>query len=120
MAKKCKYEKALRGLVGNCQEFMRWLDAEMMKPSTNERGKRIAQATNSLNMAVDNVRYFTLGVDYRKDKNPTFGKRRGKLVADYAVDPAGGIGQEGATRDSKSSSSSSSDRVPPPPCSETK
>jgi hypothetical protein len=73
--KRCKYEKALRSLVADSQAFMRWMDAEMLKPSTHERGKRIAQALNALNMSVDQIRYFTLGVDYRKDKNPTFGKR---------------------------------------------
>lgn len=76
MARKCKYEVALRKLVADNQAFMRWLDAEMMKPSTPERGSRIATATNALNMAVDQVRYFTLGVDYRKDKNPTFGRAK--------------------------------------------
>lgn len=74
-ARRCKYEKALRELVTANQEFMRWLDAEMVKPSANERGKRIAQALNALGMAVDRVRFFTLGVDYRNDKNPTFGAR---------------------------------------------
>lgn len=73
--KKCKYEKALRSLVADNQEFMRWLDAEMVKPSTVDRGKRIAQALNALNLRVDQIRFFTLGVDYRRDKNPTFGKR---------------------------------------------
>jgi hypothetical protein len=75
MPKRCKYEKTLRELVAANQEFMRWLDAEMVKPSDATRGKRIAQALNALNMATDRVRYFTLGVDYRKDRNPTFRRR---------------------------------------------
>lgn len=79
--KKCKYEKTLRSLVNDCQMFLRWLDAEMVKPSSHERGKRIAQATNAFNMQVDAARYFTLGVDYRNDKNPTFGKRPVKAKA---------------------------------------
>lgn len=79
-AKKCKYEKALRILVSQNQDFLRWLDAEMLKPSDVKRGGRIAQAMNSLNMAVDQVRYFTLGVDFRRDRNPTFGTRASKLV----------------------------------------
>lgn len=73
--KQCKYEKALRELVQRNQEFMRWLDAEMVKPSTHERGSRIAQALNALGVATDSVRYFTLGVDYRADRNPTFGQK---------------------------------------------
>lgn len=75
--RKCKYEKALRELVTANQEFMRWLDAEMVKPSTFERGQRIAKALNALGVKVDSVRYFTLGVDYRTDKHPTFAKTRG-------------------------------------------
>jgi hypothetical protein len=74
--KKCKYEKALRELVASNQQFMRWLDAEMVKPSTPERGGRIAKALNALNMQVDSIRFFTLGVNWRRDKNPTFGKER--------------------------------------------
>lgn len=70
--KKCKFEKALRKLVESNQQFLRWLDAEMVKPSDVTRGRRIAQAANQMGMAVDGVRYFTLGVDYRRDKNPTF------------------------------------------------
>lgn len=70
--KKCKYEKALRKLVNDNQQFMRWLDTEMMKPSDVTRGKRIAEAMNALAWSVDRVRFFTLGVDYRRDRNPTF------------------------------------------------
>lgn len=69
--KKCKFEKALRTLVKSNQQFLRWLDAEMVKPSDATRGKRIAQAANAMGMAVDGVRYFTLGVDYRRDKDAT-------------------------------------------------
>ena len=76
--KKCKYEKALRTLVENNQQFLRWLDAEMVKPSDANRGGRIAHAMNELEMAVDRVRYFTLGVDYRRDKNPTFMKAKAR------------------------------------------
>ena len=74
--KKCKYEKALRVLVAQNQQFMRWLDAEMIKPSNATRGGRIAQAVNELGIAVDRVRFFTLGVNYRNDKNRTFGNTR--------------------------------------------
>lgn len=73
-AKKCKYEKALRRLVKDNQEFIRWLDAEIMKPSTPERGRRFAVAVNALEMAVDRVRYGALGVDFRRDRKPTSGR----------------------------------------------
>ena len=74
--KKCKYEQALRVLVAQNQQFMRWLDAEMIKPSNATRGGRIAQAVNELGIAVDRVRFFTLGVNYRNDKTRTFGNTR--------------------------------------------
>lgn len=65
--RKCAYEKALRLLVKQNQDFIKWLDAEMQKPSTHDRGKRVAQSLNALEMAVDSVRFSTLGVDYRKE-----------------------------------------------------
>lgn len=74
--RKCKYEKALRELVDANQRFMRWIDAEMLKPSSLARGQRVAEAINALGVAVDSVRFFTLGVDYRNDKNPTFKSQR--------------------------------------------
>ena len=70
--RKCQYEQALRELVKANQDFMCWLDAEMVKPSDMTRGRRIAQALNALGMATDRVRYFALGVDYRTDKSATF------------------------------------------------
>lgn len=76
MAKKCKYEKALRSLVNSNQQFMRWLDAEMVKPSTVDRGRRVAQAMNALSMHVDGIRFNELGVNFRRDRNPTFKRVR--------------------------------------------
>ncbi len=65
--KKCKYEKVLRDLAVYSKEFIRWMDAEMQKPSSHHRGVRVANALNVFEMEVDKIRYFTLGVDYRKD-----------------------------------------------------
>ena len=59
---------------------------EMLKPSDVQRGKRIAQAMNALNVAVDQVRFFTLGVDYRRDRNPTF-KRQQNTAGAARGDP---------------------------------
>lgn len=73
MAKQCKYEKSLRALVGDVQVVIRWLDAEMVKPSDVNRGKRIAKVTNALEMEIDKIRYFTLGVDYRTDNKRKVG-----------------------------------------------
>ena len=73
MAKQCKYEKSLRALVENVQAVIRWLDAEMVKPSDVNRGRRIAKVTNALEMEIDKIRYFTLGVDYRTDNKRKVG-----------------------------------------------
>lgn len=70
---RCKYKKALRVLVENNRAFFRWLDDEMVKPSDATRGKRIAKVMNALEMEVDRIRYFTLGVDYRTDKKRKVG-----------------------------------------------
>ncbi len=60
--------KALVTLTENVREFLWHIDRAMEGPSTMERGKRIAALCNALALANDRVRYFTLGVDYRKDK----------------------------------------------------
>lgn len=73
MAKQCKYEKSLRALVENVQTVIRWLDAEMVKPSDVNRGRRVAKVTNALEMEIDKIRYFTLGVDYRTDNKRKVG-----------------------------------------------
>lgn len=67
-----KAERELRkALKGHCEfirAFLNFLDVEMKKPSTELRGKRIAEAMNQLEMSNDRIRYGTLGVDFRKDK----------------------------------------------------
>jgi hypothetical protein len=52
----------LEELSAAVSAHLKALDAEMALPSTPERDKRIAALAN------DRVRYFALGVDYRKDK----------------------------------------------------
>jgi hypothetical protein len=58
----------LKELSAAVTAHLKALDAEMALPSTPERGKRIAALANALDVANDRVRYFALGVDYRKDK----------------------------------------------------
>lgn len=55
-----KYRKALASLTSDVRAFLIELDYEMKKPSTNERGKRIAALSNALEMANDKVRRFVL------------------------------------------------------------
>lgn len=62
-----KLRKHLKTLTSNVGRFLYLLDQEMLKPSTPERGKRIAERMNELNFANDQARYFGLGIDFRKD-----------------------------------------------------
>ncbi len=61
-------KKHLRDLSNAVTEHLAALDAEMVKPHGDERGRRIAQLGNALDLANDRVRYFALGVDYRTDR----------------------------------------------------
>jgi hypothetical protein len=60
--------KYLTDLTKSVKICLNAFDEEMKKPSSNERGKRIAQICNALEMENDRARYFGLGIDYRKDK----------------------------------------------------
>ena len=57
-----KLEKDLRGLTDDVRTYLKWLDEEMRKPSSPQRGSRIARASNSLEMRNNMVRRFTLGI----------------------------------------------------------
>lgn len=50
----------LRSLVVTVDQFLTWMDVEMKKPTSLERGKRIAQAMNSLDLANQSVKRFAL------------------------------------------------------------
>ena len=43
--------------------FLRGLDAEMKRPDSNDRGRRIAQMANNLAIDNDMARHFGLGID---------------------------------------------------------
>lgn len=62
-----KLRKHLKELTSSVGQFLYLIDMEMMKPSTPERGARIASMCNALNIANDAARYFGLGIDYRSD-----------------------------------------------------
>lgn len=53
-------KKHLRNVTDAVTRFMTALDAEMEKPSTRERGGRIASLTNELNMHNDMARRYGL------------------------------------------------------------
>lgn len=62
-----KYRRALVDLTVAVAKHLKALDDEMKKPSSPERGRRIARLAGNLEMANDRVRYFALGIDWRKD-----------------------------------------------------
>ena len=61
-----QYKKALRELTEAVQAFENALDIEMKKPSTFERGKRIAALMNRLQIANHAAMHFTLGYSFQK------------------------------------------------------
>ena len=63
-----KLRKDLTDLTRAVHTFLVALDEEMTKPSSIERGKRIARLASALEMANDQARYFGLNVDWRTDK----------------------------------------------------
>lgn len=65
-ARKCR--KELKHLTDQVQAFIILVDHEMKKPSTSERGSRIADLCNKLQMQNDVARRFTLGLDWNGRK----------------------------------------------------
>jgi len=59
--------RALGNLILNVRLFEAQMDAEMAKPSSMERDKRIAALMNTLILENDRALYHGLGFDFRKD-----------------------------------------------------
>ena len=57
----CGTRKYLKFLVSAVTQSLGALEAEMRKPSTYERGSRIARISNFLEMEKDRARHFGLG-----------------------------------------------------------
>jgi hypothetical protein len=73
-----KLRKSLQVLSDSILLYLHRLDILMKEPSTVERGQKIAKLCNLLDEANDHARYFSLGVDYRKDDKA---KATAKLLA---------------------------------------
>lgn len=52
--------KYLRLLTADVKKFIAWMDLEMKKPATVERGQRISRAMNALELSNDGARRFGL------------------------------------------------------------
>lgn len=70
-----KYKREIRNLKKHLKELTTTvrrcidaLDAELQKPSSVERGSRIAAITNALELANDSARHFGLGEPLKKGK----------------------------------------------------
>ena len=63
-----RQRNALAMLTLNVRAFLDRLDEAIKEPSTVERGKKIAQLANALEMANDTARYGALDIDFRTDK----------------------------------------------------
>ena len=61
-------KKHLRNLVSVCEQAVKAIDAEMERPSTPERGKRIAAITNFLETNKDLAKRFGLNLRPKKPK----------------------------------------------------
>jgi hypothetical protein len=62
-----KLRRKLSEMAGQVRAYLAELDRVMQMPDGVERGKRIAQLSNALEVYNDQVRYFWCGVDYRTD-----------------------------------------------------
>lgn len=69
--------KHLKVITEGVVQFLQWLDAEMKKPSSVERGQRIAQAAGALELANDQALHFGLDVPL---SSLTPGKRPGEAA----------------------------------------
>ena len=65
-----RYRRDLKTLTEAVTAFLSQLDELMKQPSTGERGNKIAWLCNSMEMINDQIRYGTLGIDFRTDNKP--------------------------------------------------
>lgn len=67
--RECKEAKRyLRLLIKSVEAYVKMVDAEMKKPSSVERGERIAELTNSLDMSKDIAKRFGVPDGRKKSK----------------------------------------------------
>lgn len=86
-----RHKKALTELTNRVGEFLALLDVEMKKPSNADRGRRIAQLSNALDMANDSVLHFTFGQSFQ-----SIGNRKAKMARLAGLASAVHKGMDGA------------------------
>lgn len=67
---RAKLPKEVKKLVNSCREFLRLLEDEMKQPSSPNRGRRIAELSNALEMAVDSIEHFGIKELRKKTEAP--------------------------------------------------
>lgn len=78
------YRRDLKKLTQSITAFLGRLDDLMKEPSTDERGRRIAKLCNAMEMVNDQVRYGSLGINFRTDKKPERQYRRSATLLNLA------------------------------------
>ena len=69
LKKKCRHqERELAQVVKDIEVFLSALDAEMARPSSHERGQRVARLASALEMRKDALRFGVLDIDFRTGK----------------------------------------------------
>lgn len=69
LRKDCRDRKReLEQIVKDIEAFLQALDAEMKRPSSPERGRRVAALSNALEMRKDVIRFGVLDIDFRTGK----------------------------------------------------
>ena len=62
-----KFKKHLTELASAVLAYLALLDAVMLEPQSNERGKKLGALAGQLEFANDKARFFGLGIDFRTD-----------------------------------------------------
>jgi hypothetical protein len=70
-----RLERKAKDLANSIIVFLHLLDEEMKKPSTVERGRRIAKMSNWLDSKNDSMRFGLLGVNFRTDDKDRIANR---------------------------------------------
>ena len=63
-------EKYLKSLTLAVSVFLKTLEGVMHMPTSPERGRRVAELANALDMENDLARHFGLGIDLKTGKKP--------------------------------------------------
>jgi len=81
-----EYKKALESLTQSVLSFENALDNEMSKPSTPERGQKVARLINFLTVKNQAAMHFTLGYSFQKIKKLYAERGRNRMSQKEALE----------------------------------